>query len=185
MLDFSAVAAAFCLFIIYDINSVVFRKKVLQPLFFTGCLLLAFATGYGMLISVRAFQPSLLRVCVCGAPALACMGLLVHTLFFAIPFSSTYVEQRSETDKPKVCKCGVYGLCRHPGVLCLAGLCICLACMVPTVRMAALCAAICLLNVLYAWFQDVWTFPRTFCDYAQYRQEVSFLLPGIKRTDSK
>lgn len=185
MLDFSAIAVAFCLFVIYDINSVVLRKKVLQPLFFTGCLLLAFAVGCGIFIGIRTFQPSFLRMCVCGTLGLACMGLLVHALFFSIPFSSTYVTLRSEIDKPKVCKRGVYGLCRHPGVLCLAGLCLCLVCMIPTARMAALCAAICLLNVLYAWFQDMWTFPRTFCDYAQYRQEVPFLLPEIKHSKSE
>ncbi|NLB38839.1 MAG: hypothetical protein GX810_06295 [Clostridiales bacterium] len=33
------------------------------------------------------------------------------------------------------------------------------------------------LNLGYAAFQDVWTFPRMFSDYADYRLHVSFLVP--------
>jgi hypothetical protein len=33
-----------------------------------------------------------------------------------------------------------------------------------------------LLNLGYAWFQDRVTFPRTFCDYEEYRKKIPFLL---------
>lgn len=33
------------------------------------------------------------------------------------------------------------------------------------------------LDLLYAVFQDVWTFPKTFCDYEEYRREAPFLIP--------
>ena len=39
------------------------------------------------------------------------------------------------------------------------------------------CALLCLLHLGYVVLQDLWTFPRTFCDYGEYRRRVPFLLP--------
>ncbi len=180
-MEIPVAVGAFCLFVLYDINSVTFHKKGLQPFFFTGCLLLAWISGRCLVSSIREVGSGPVRICVCGLGALICLGLLFYTLFFAIPFSSTYVQPREQGQRPQVCKTGVYGLCRHPGVLCLSSVCLFLAGMAPTARLVALCAAICLLNVLYVCFQDVWTFPRTFCDYDDYRKEVPFLIPRRKR----
>jgi len=33
------------------------------------------------------------------------------------------------------------------------------------------------LNLAYAWFQDCVTFPKTFCDYSDYKEKVPFLIP--------
>ncbi len=46
------------------------------------------------------------------------LALLIYTLFFALPFEETYCE---ENKLRAAYTEGVYGLCRHPGVLWFAG----------------------------------------------------------------
>ena len=62
MLWFLGGAAAFGLFVFYDINSVVWKKKTLRSFFALGVLLLLAATGICLLRSFgssRLFQNSL------------------------------------------------------------------------------------------------------------------------------
>ena len=47
----------------------------------------------------------------------------------------------------------------------------------PTAPMIVFSVVMSALNLGYAAFQDVWTFPRMFSDYADYRLHVSFLVP--------
>ena len=60
---------------------------------------------------------------LCGLLGALFLLLLVRTLFFAFPAEEAYARQ--DTGRP-ACTRGVYALCRHPGVLWLAGLCLCL-----------------------------------------------------------
>ena len=49
--------------------------------------------------------------------------LLIYTLFFALPFEETYCE---ENKLRAAYTEGMYGLCRHPGVLWFAGAYLCM-----------------------------------------------------------
>lgn len=159
---------SFAAFFLYDVNSVIFRRKILQPLFAFGNLLLAVSTALCM---AESFTGSI-RVPF-AILALAFFALLIYTLFFALPFGKTYVEQGS----PPLCDRGMYALCRHPGVIwfCLMYASLALAWQAPIFStFAAVC---CLLNLAYVVFQDLWTFPKTFDTYADYRKSTPFLIP--------
>lgn len=168
---------AFFLFVIYDINSVKQKFKWMKSAFFIGVLLLAAATGTLM---VRNWG----RGGAGGAGQWTAMvfvavflGLLIYTLFFALPFGKTYVKKDGS---PEVCADGVYALCRHPGVLWFIGLYLCLAIAVP--EPSVICAGVifCVCNLLYVIVQDVWTFPNCFADYRSYKKKVPFLIPTGK-----
>lgn len=179
---FSGGAAAFGLFVLYDINSVVWKRKSLRCLFSLGVLLLVIATGMCLLReyarSRLAAGPLALLALLPGA---VCFALMVYALFFALPFTETYVRVPG---KALVCDRGMYALCRHPGVLwfCLGYLFLALAWGTPLIWGMGIVYS--LLNLGYVILQDRWTFPRTFDDYAGYREHVPFLIPtagSIKR----
>ena len=105
------------------------------------------------------------------------LALEIYTLFFALPFEATY---SSENRTRSVCSKGMYGLCRHPGVLWFAGIFAGICIMIWTPQCVARSLFLVLLDVAYVVFQDVWTFPRTFSDYDRYKTEVPFLIPGFR-----
>lgn len=93
---------------------------------------------------------------------------MIKSLFFSLP-SDTYA---SPEQGRHVYQAGMYALCRHPGVLwyCMFFLFVAL-----TLRMGvafACCSILCAGNIAYMFFQEKWSFPRTFCDYDVYQQKV-------------
>lgn len=172
---FSAGAAAFVLFVLYDINSVVWKKKNLRSLFSLGVLLLLAATGVCLLreyeCSRLARNPAVWLYLIPGAVS---FGLMVYSLFFALPFTETYVHVPG---KAVVCDRGMYALCRHPGVLWFCFGYLFLALAWGTGLIWGMGIVYSLLNVGYVILQDRWTFPRTFEDYEGYRKRVPFLIP--------
>lgn len=167
--------AAFALYFLYDLNSVLWNNRLLHGSFFLGCLLLLAATAADLWSGwpgARLLSP--LRL-LCLLAAAVCLGLLIYTLFFALPFEETYQEQ--ERRGRTVCATGMYALCRHPGILwffflyLLLGLAFAPSPLLSHGLFYSLC------NLLYAAFQDLWTFPRTFRDYRQYQKKTPFLLP--------
>lgn len=174
MVSLSLGVTAFVLYFIYDINSFTRKWRILHSFFFWGTGLLAAATGidFWQAWHCGAFSGAGDGLLLAGA--LVCFAALIYSLFFALPFKQTYSEQ---TDGRRVYRKGVYALCRHPGILCFFATYIFLG-------LAALPGAMIwhglifsLLNLLYAWFQDQITFPKTFCDYDDYRIHVPFLIP--------
>ncbi len=99
--------------------------------------------------------------------------LLVYTLFFAVPFQEAYVEG----SKQKICKTGVYALCRHPGVLFLAGFYLFLSLGLGKPFMLLAGTVYTGMNLLYILLQDRYTFPRLFEGYDDYRKETPYLIP--------
>ncbi len=173
-------ACAFVLYFLYDINSVTMRKRFLFPAFGIGCILLVISTAG--LVKSSWEQERFLSV---GGMLLAvlCMvfgGLLIYTLFFALPFKTTYIKKEKERAKPTISSKGMYALCRHPAVLWLIGLFIVLGAEFPTAEMMAGGTLFCVLDILYVIFQDLWTFPREFENYDEYRRRVPFLIPNAK-----
>jgi protein-S-isoprenylcysteine O-methyltransferase Ste14 len=168
--------AAFLLFAIYDVNSILLKNKLLSCCFFTGCILIVYATVGIIASSRKSIRIDIPRVSFFGISALLFLGLLIYTLFFALPFQKTYLEK----NKPKkVCQSGVYALCRHPGVLWFIGFycTLGLAVRLPLFHKAA--AVFCILNILYVIFQDRWTFVHSFEDYDSYKMTTPFLIPNI------
>lgn len=165
--------AAFILFFVYDVNSFLWQRSIPRTFFVTGALLLAVS----LIIELRTAWPSFSGW---GDILLLVLGVLsfialIYTLFFAIPFDETYAKQ---SNGRSVCDHGVYGLCRHPGILCFFGMCLFTGlAALPSLDFLIHGMIFSLLNLLYAWFQDRITFPRTFADYREYRQKVPFLFP--------
>lgn len=164
--------AGFILFFLYDWNRVFVKKSWMRSFFAAGCLCL--------IVCGSVFLADILRGSGAGrfaglAAALVSFAGLIYTLFFAIPFDATY---RQEASGRRVCRTGIYGCCRHPGIWwffgCFLGLG--LACSdAERVMQACLFSA---LNLGYAWYQDRYIFPREFCDYEDYQRKVPFLIPG-------
>ena len=103
--------------------------------------------------------------------------MLIYTLFFALPFEETYCE---ENKLRAAYTEGVYGLCRHPGVLWFAGAFLCMWGMLGGLRQGIYFGLMIFWNYLYIIFQDLWTFPRTFFNYREYQQSTPFLIPNGK-----
>ena len=112
-----------------------------------------------------------------GIGALFFLGLLIYTLFFALPFEETYCEKNKLRAAYTE---GVYGLCRHPGVLWFAGAFLCMWGMLGGWRPGIYFVLMIFWNYLYIIFQDLWTFPRTFFNYREYQQSTPFLIPNGK-----
>ena len=167
--------AAFVLFWIYDVNSFLWQHRIPRTFFTAGTMLIAVSLVLDLWSAwqAQAFD-GWADMLLLAVSALA-FAALIYTLFFALPFDETYAKQNNGR---YVCDRGVYALCRHPGILCFFALYL-------LVGLAALPAPglllhgmiLSLLNLLYAWFQDRVTFPRTFADYRSYQQNVPFLLP--------
>ena len=164
---------SFVLFFLYDCNQLAANRPIFRPLFGIGCLLLGGSTL--ALFMQRQDALSLPLPVRAAAGVLCCImaGLTAHSLFFTLPFGSTYLT----ADNRKTYTAGVYALCRHPGVLFLAGFygALWLATGDPSLGLAFLFFD--LLNLLYALFQDRVTFPRQFDDYVEYRAATPFLIP--------
>jgi protein-S-isoprenylcysteine O-methyltransferase Ste14 len=170
---------AFILFAVYDMNSIIFHKRVLKSFFFIGCAAFMVSIA-GITWNSRTYfwRMSIIS----GFAALVFLGGLVYTLFFAIPFKKTYIKNAVV---PKVCSTGIYAVCRHPGVLWLMGFCIFNWITLPSSLMLIFGLLFSALDVLYAYMQDRWTFPHLFINYEEYKYATPFLVPtreSIKRS---
>ena len=92
---------------------------------------------------------------------------------FALPFDDTY---RKEAAGGRVCRSGLYGYCRHPGILAFF-FCFLFLGLAAGERQLAAGMFYSGLNLLYAWYQDRIIFTREFSDYGEYRRDVPFLFP--------
>lgn len=174
MLSLFLGSAAFGLYLLYDINSFTRNFSVVRSFFAVGTLLLGAAAALDLYGAWRdgCFSGAADAALLAGAILL--FALLIYSLFFALPFQQTYTEQESGS---KVCRRGVYALCRHPGVLFFWGMYLLLGLAALPAPLLLHGQLFSLLNLAYVYFQDRVTFPKTFCDYEDYRQRVPFLIP--------
>lgn len=171
-MEFVLCGAGFLLFALYDRHSVRPLAPVFGGAFALGLVCLAGATALAVAGALPVPGPA--GWALLGA-ALVFLGLEIYTLFFALPFSSTYVEQ---AEGRLAYTEGVYALCRHPGVLWFAGGYLCLAGGLGSPRMWGFSLLMIALDVAYVVLQDLWTFPRTFANYSDYRTLAPFLIPN-------
>jgi len=165
------VLLSFALFFLSDWNDWRWGRRGLRLCFPAGAALLAL---------------SLVLLCRRGEPPAqggARWALWAGAAVFALLLGDallTALRPRDAYGRPgesrAVCTAGPYALCRHPGVLWLAGLTLCLrgAAGLP-LRAAALITA---LNVLLVWFEDACVFPARLEGYGAYRRSVPFLIPN-------
>ena len=167
---------AFALFFLYDLNSITIRNRGLQTFFTIGLLLLCLSTV--MLFRTEALRrPFTIPCLICLIAGIFFLGLLIYTLFFALPFDDTYVK---ENHMRPVYSEGVYALCRHPGVLWFIGFYLCFALYSQSSLVWIYSAVVCAGNLLYILFQDAVIFPQTFTNYDEYRRTTPFLIPNQK-----
>ncbi|MEG2119953.1 MAG: hypothetical protein RRY53_06310, partial [Pseudoflavonifractor sp.] len=107
---------AFILFYLYELYAVFGGRSILKLLFFAGVFLILFSTCGAVAQTLATAGVVLWRLVLFGTFALLFLVLMLYSLFFAVPFSKTYVE-KAEGQPKKVCRTGMYALCRHPGVL--------------------------------------------------------------------
>jgi len=176
MLFFALGILAFVLFFLYEFYSVYKKPRIFSLFFAAGFVLLLSATVGLTVISVIQLDKITIRLILSGAVALVFLALLVYTLFFALPFSDTYVSSSGA----RVCRTGFYALCRHPGVLWFGGfyffIWLALGGTLPLLMFAAYTS----LNIAYSTFQDLWSFGLCFEDYADYKKSVPFLIPNAR-----
>ena len=165
---------SFLLFVLGDLNSVNWGVRALRPCFLPGAC--CWRVPRRRCSSPRAHVSCSPR----AAPGWPVFGrsvllLLVYSLFFALPFQQTYLEEAAER---RAYDRGVYALCRHPGVLwfILFYLCCWLARGSDALFWAWVLFS--LLNVGYIVLQDLYIFPRTFGNYGEYRKTTPFLIPN-------
>ena len=171
----------FFLYFIYDINSIVFRNAIMQKLFAAGSLCVAISAVWGMkdVLSKGTRCPA--AFIGFGTGSVFFLILLVYTLFFALPFGETYCEE----NKVRMAYTeGVYSLCRHPGVLWFAGLYFCLWGWSGELSKGGYFLTMIAWNYLYIIFQDLWTFPKTFSNYEEYKKTTPFLLPNKRSIEA-
>ena len=177
MLSLGLGIAGFLLYLLYDINSFTAHVRLPRIFFMLGSILIATATVLDFHSARKMGAIAGITDLLLLAAGIACFAALIYCLFFALPFQETYTAQ---TAGRKVYDAGVYALCRHPGVLCFAGMYLFwgLAAIPGSLLYHGLTFS--LLNLVYVWFQDRVTFPKTFCNYAAYRKKVPFLFPTGK-----
>lgn len=175
MLFFGFGIIVFGLYILYDVNSVLWNHRVLHASFFAGTILLAAVTVWQTADAVKAGCFGSLFI-LWLIFAVIFLILLIYTLFFALPFDETYLK--SESGKALVYDKGMYAVCRHPGVLWLFLFYLCLGMAFRPSEILAVGMFYSILDVLYVVVQDLWTFPRTFEDYGKYKKTAPFLIPN-------
>lgn len=165
----------FVLCFLYDWNRVFWKKKWMSGFFWIGCLCQIYA---GLSFLCLAWKLKNAGWVIFSGAAFLCLTGLIYTLFFALPFDSTYCQG---ADRNKVCRTGIYGICRHPGIWWFLGCFLCLGRACGDIRTVVYGILLSLMNLLYAWYQDQWIFPEEFSDYRDYQKEVPFLLPVKRR----
>lgn len=150
--------------------------KITKYFFPIGSVLLVLAT-VGLLWKMHLFAVEWDRNCIIFLiSSVVFLGLLIYTLFFALPFAETYVAQEAHKTYDKK----MYALCRHPGVLWFAGFYICLWLAFGGKSLLVMAVWFSFLNFCYIILQDCYTFPKVFSDYEDYKKRVPFLIPDGK-----
>lgn len=165
----------FIMLYVYEMNQILWQKSFFK-FFFTGGFILIFGSTLFAFISDLSEISNGVQLITGIILFIIFLYLLIYTLFFAIPFKESYVEQ---FENRTVYKEKMYALSRHPGVLWFVGLYGSLVLIIPTDLMIILCVVLSLLNIVYIFIQDFWSFPKLFVDYKEYKKGTPFLIPSI------
>lgn len=167
----------FLLYFAYDINSISKKYKILQKGFLIGTIFVAIASIRMLIDGWKMIDWRTWITYLGFLSGIFMFGLLIYTLFFALPFESTYVEESKERMAYTE---GMYAICRHPGVLWYAGMYLCMMGILKTKEAFVQGIVFILWNIAYILLQDIFTFPKTFTNYAEYKKTTPFLIPNKK-----
>lgn len=164
---------AYALFFLYDWVTVCRAEaRNSQFLFLVALALNAAAAVLLCVAQLPALRWDALAVAA-SLGAAASLFLLVRALFFSLPkdtYANPELGRRCYTG-------GLYAICRHPGVLFYCLLFAFAALVFRNATATLCCAVLCVGDIAYMILQDVWTFPRTFCNYADYQRTTPLFLP--------
>lgn len=163
----------YLLFFAYDYNEVKKIGRYLKMFFAIGMVLQISAT-IGMVIENLENTDNLI---LGGTISVIGLSMLIYSLFLAIPFKDTYIDEHQYT---KVKDDGIYALSRHPGVLFYAIFYLGLAILQPSAITIVTYLIWTVMNIIYVAIQDIWVFPKTLYAYDMYKDNTPFLLPNIK-----
>lgn len=169
-------AIAFICFFVYDFNNIIWQNTMLHHTFTLGIVLILTSTALAIVEESSLIQWDRGISIVGIIFAVGFFIALIYTLFFALPFKTTYVTFQKTSN---LCTDGVYALCRHPGFWCLAGFYLSLYIVIPSKTVWMMTLLFNGLNFLYIVFQDQWSFRKTFVDYGQYADSTPFLVPNF------
>lgn len=167
----------FLFYFLYDINSIRWKNSLMQKFFAIGSIFVVVSTAWVLWESLRGKIAHPAVCVVLGIFSLGFLGILIYTLFFALPFDETYLKENKER---LAYMDGIYSLCRHPGVLWFAGAYFCFWGMTGELNKGIYFVGMIFWNYLYILFQDYWVFPLTFTNYGEYKKNTPFLLPNKK-----
>ena len=178
-MSYLLVILAFLMFIIYDYNQIMNNYKFIRPFFMIGVLIIVGVTLFAMTNFNRDFYVPQWASLVLYILSVLALVLLIHTLFFAIPFEEAYIKG----SKQKLCTKGVYSICRHPGVLFLSSFYILMSLARGIFDLIYISFLIILCNLIYVTIQDRYTFPQLFEGYTKYKKNTPFILPNLKKRE--
>lgn len=167
---------AFVCYFIYDWNESHQKLRLFHSLFLTGSILLGIATIILVLKGYHYVGYRGTSQFAFGVLCLLSFGVLIYTLFFALPMKETYVDFHNE--KPSVCDTGMYALCRHPGFIWYGCVYLFLYFIFPCKELMIGTIVLCGCNFAYIVAEDIYFFPRMFSDYDTYKTNVPFLIPN-------
>lgn len=174
-------AASFLLSALSDVFGVLCPRRGAKLCFALGGGLLALSTLWlALLQGFSALSGPLWGVrWLMLLVSLSALGLLVYTLFFALPRGGSGMAP-PPGDKLPLVDTGVYALCRHPGVLWLGLFYLALWAALGGPALGAAALLFPALDALYVLWQDRAVFPRSIRRYEEYRARVPFLLPSVR-----
>ncbi len=163
-------------FVVFWVDAVSLkRKSFAKPLLWLVTVALFVA---GLILAMRQPPRAALPIPLSTAGwvlTVVCSFLLIYSLFIEIPFVTAYVRRGQPS---RLVTRGTYALCRHPGVLWLAGLLAGLFFASGSLWLLVALPAWVALDVLYVVLQEKLFFVRMFgSEYEKYQRTVPMLLP--------
>ena len=122
-----------------------------------------------------AFNPPIAARALLIALAMLSSILLVWSVFLEIPYLRKKYKIESGTTVSK----GSYAICRHPGFWWFALIAVSLATLRGSAEYFFTISLMIGMNLLLIALQDIYTFPRMFSGYKEYRNTVPFLVPRL------
>ena len=166
---------AFALFMIFDLNKIMWNNSKLNSLFTVGIVILGIGSYQAFLANRTVMNALSCIVDNIVWVVIAIYGLwkTCAVLFFELPFDETY----KKTDKLPLVESGAYKKCRHPGFWFL--LLFYTAVCITFISIKAVCFTIIVncLNLAYIILEDLYIFPKTIEKYDDYKKRVPFLVP--------
>ena len=171
-------AAAFAMMALADYGQVLRKKPGAGALFPLGAALLGVCTAVLAADAWRRYPHG--PWCLPWlAGAAAMLGLLVYTLFFALPAGGSGAGTAGAGELRPLVDTGVFALCRHPGVLWLGGFYACLWGALGGWALGAAFGLFTALDAAYAAWQGRRVFPVSIRGYAGYCQATPRFIPNL------